>query len=264
MDYKQKNLPWIMFKLQGRDFCLNSKYVSEIMIPPPITVIPDNAPYLMGCIYKEKELFSIIDLRVLLGMASLKQEIKDFDSMKDKHIAWINELEHCVKENNEFQLPVDPHKCAFGQWFYQFKTDNNSINFILKQIEHPHARLHECAIEIKKYQEKQEKEKIQQALKEANEICYKKIIPLLDQLINTYHEVNKGIIFIFHDKKNKFGLFVDEITNLVPYENAVIEKNDINLMRNSENCRFIKNIISFHSKLFFEIDPFIINCITYK
>lgn len=264
MDYMKEKLPWIMFKLQGRDFCLNSKYVSKIIIPPPITLIPNNAPYIMGCIYKENELFPIIDLRVLLGMTSLKQEIKDFDSMKDKHIAWINELAYCARENNEFYLPVDPHKCAFGQWFYQFQTDNNSINFILKQIEYPHTRLHEYAIEIKKYQENQEKEKIQQALKEAEEICHKKIIPLLDQLIDAYHEVNKGIIFIFHNEKNKFGLFVDEITSLVPYEDAIVEKNDINLMKNSENCSFIKNIIFFHSKLFLEIDPFVINCITCK
>ena len=83
-----------------------------------------------------------MDLRVRLGMIPLKKEIDDLvDLMKQReqdHRKWLEELESSVRQQREFKLATDPHKCAFGKWYDTFTTDNLTLGHALKKFDQPH------------------------------------------------------------------------------------------------------------------------------
>ncbi len=74
------------------------------------------------------------------------------------HLNWAKNVSALLTDDNVTKLEVqtDPHKCAFGQWYYGDER-KHAEEFIpelagyLREIEEPHRRLHESAIEIDKY-----------------------------------------------------------------------------------------------------------------
>lgn len=74
------------------------------------------------------------------------------------HLNWVNKVNKLLTDENMVHLDVetDHHKCAFGQWLYgplrnQAESQVPSLASLLKQIEAPHALLHESAIAIDKH-----------------------------------------------------------------------------------------------------------------
>ncbi len=72
------------------------------------------------------------------------------------HLLWSNQLAKLLTDENTTELNVqtDPHKCAFGQWYYgEGRISAESLAPELKPLfnkyEEPHKHLHESAIRIK-------------------------------------------------------------------------------------------------------------------
>jgi len=71
------------------------------------------------------------------------------------HLNWANHVSNLFTDNNMTELTVqtDPHKCAFGKWYYSGERKNAEEMYpelkpLLASIETPHNHLHESAIEI--------------------------------------------------------------------------------------------------------------------
>lgn len=253
---------WITFKLQGGNYCLDSARVATIVIPTLITPLPDSPPCCMGIFQQNGQTILVMDARTVLGMPSLGQEVGNFSSMKDKHIRWIQELGRSVRENTPFTLPMDPRKCAFGEWYYNFDTDNGSIKLLLKKIEGPHAAMHRCAAEIAQYVKNGEPDKVTAKLEQAELICQGTVIPLLDQLIAAYHEAAKGIVLVSHYQggEGSIGLYVDEITALLTAQDVNEGLRNKAAIHSFAGRHFIRDVIwGADSKIYLEIDlPFLL------
>ena len=71
------------------------------------------------------------------------------------HLNWANQVNALLTDANitELKVETDPHKCAFGKWYYsdarkQAEQLVPKLKSLLDQIEEPHNHLHESAIEI--------------------------------------------------------------------------------------------------------------------
>lgn len=71
------------------------------------------------------------------------------------HLKWAKAVSDLLTDHSVTKLEVqtDPHKCAFGQWYYgdsrrQAETLVPGIREALAAIEEPHRKLHESAVEI--------------------------------------------------------------------------------------------------------------------
>jgi methyl-accepting chemotaxis protein len=71
------------------------------------------------------------------------------------HLKWVQKAGQFLSNNELKQIDVqkDPHKCAFGTWYYGDERKNAekeipSITGALSEIEEPHSRLHASAIEM--------------------------------------------------------------------------------------------------------------------
>ena len=71
------------------------------------------------------------------------------------HLNWANKVNDLLTNDTVTKLEVqtDDHKCGFGEWLYgegriQAETLVPSLASLLKEIEEPHRKLHESAVEI--------------------------------------------------------------------------------------------------------------------
>lgn len=224
---------WLSFKLDNGDYCVLSDYLESIQIPGKIDPIPGSASNVAGITQIGDTLLSVIEMRTVFGKMNLSDYTAQFGVMKDMHIDWIEDLERFVREGGEFNKPVDPHKCKFGLWYDSFHTENYSLLHILSKLSTPHEKIHYLGAEIKALMASDKQVEVQSKLAEAKQICYNQVVPMLDQLIETYKEVNRGIILVINDGVNRAGLLVDEVSTLIPCEKTKLHEFPYALNSNS-------------------------------
>lgn len=211
---EQDGFPLLLFQLRGKNFCISSEFVDSISVPEQIIPLPDSPPHCMGITYSNSKLISLVDLRSLFGLGTLHEDFLNFASMRQKHLDWVEQLEYCTARGLKFTLPTDPHACAFGKWYDSYHTDQEHLRFILTRVSGPHARLHQCALEIDRLRAAGEESSVKEELEKAKRICKEEVIPLLDKLIEAYREVNKGMAIVIRGG-NGLALYVDEVSGLL-------------------------------------------------
>lgn len=152
VDFNKSEYPWVILALHKQLFAVSAEYVQAMVALPEVTAVPQTPPYVRGVINLRGQVMPLIDLRARLGMNSLLDEAEDLCSLMDEreedHKKWLHELEASVKENRKFELATDPHKCNFGKWYDNFKTDNLILSAILNKFDAPHKRIHAIANKV--------------------------------------------------------------------------------------------------------------------
>ncbi|MFW5711237.1 MAG: methyl-accepting chemotaxis protein [Spirochaetota bacterium] len=81
------------------------------------------------------------------------------------HLNWTIDLNELLNndEVNELTVETDPHKCAFGQWYYSDARVSAEqmvpeLKPLLAKIEDPHNRLHQSAVSVDEHYEQVDQE----------------------------------------------------------------------------------------------------------
>lgn len=229
--------PYIVFKLQGTHYCISSKYITTLVQLPDYTKVPAAPANIVGVFRHRDTVIQMIDLRTTLGMEPLSKEYEAFthmiDDRKDDHVHWVNELEKSALSGTPFTLSRDPHQCALGRWYYNFKTDNNMVAFHLKKIEEPHARLHEAADELSRCQQSCNSCERTECLKDIMKRVKEENMPLILNLLDETKKIFGSNIYremVLLIAGTKWGLVVDEVvgvqelSSIEQQENSILER----------------------------------------
>ncbi len=215
--------PWLLFKLHGAIYAVNSRLVASIVrLTDDITIIPDKDDYIKGIITFREKAIKIIDMRTLLSVETMEKQYDDFKNMLDQrkqdHVNWVNELERCVDSGEKFTLTTDPHQCAFGKWYDGFHSDINSINFHMKKIDEPHQQLHKMALEVmtceQKHEECERKECLKLSMEKTKDELMPQILELIDEAKDLFNSHFKEMIIVFESDESYFGISVDEVLSV--------------------------------------------------
>lgn len=221
--------PWLIFKLQNEYYTFNSQLVSGIMtLPKEIISMPKAPAHVRGVFELRGEIIPLIDLRVLFGMKSLLTEYHEFADMleqrKQDHIRWVKELKASADEKRAFTLATDPHECAFGKWYYNFRSELHSVNHHLGKIEEPHKKLHEAALEVQNCQQNcdscERKECLKEIFRRLSEDYVPKILSLLEESKEAFKDDFREMVVVLDKDKQKFGIIADEIVSVENLENV--------------------------------------------
>ena len=91
----------------------------------------------------------IYDFSNLIGQQSEYQEnmatIEILGQRQKDHEDWVSDLEQCLSTNAEFTRPRNPHLCAFGQWYDNYKASDEILTGILNDFDAPHRKIHALA-----------------------------------------------------------------------------------------------------------------------
>lgn len=214
---------WLTVKIKDQIYAIDSKYVQSIfqLLEKP-TRVPNCSPCIAGIIQLRKNILTIINLRILLGLESFEEEREQFTRMleqrKQDHIKWVKELVRSVGENEEFKLATDPHKCALGKWYDGYKTSNHAITFQLNKIDEPHRALHKTALDIFKCKENQDEQVgglcIKEHLNKAAEEYMPKVVRLLEETVEVFKESHRDMcVAILYCGELK-AFMVDEVSSV--------------------------------------------------
>lgn len=238
MNLINSEIPQIVFKLEEKDFSILSQNVTAIIRTPCITEIPGSPNHVDGIIKHRDAIYKIINLRSLVGLKTIDEEIKEFhelmDLRKQDHLNWLNTLEKSVKEDTDFNLTTDPHQCAFGKWYDKFETSDVAMKNLLEKFDVPHKKIHEIGEKVnllKKDDKLSEAQNIIENTK-ANELSV--MINLFEQIKKDYVNSKKGVLILIENEKQKCGFTVDQVIS--------VEKiYDIEMEEESSKISGIKN-----------------------
>lgn len=146
---------WVIVRSNNNLLGFDASNVGNMIAIPKITYIPDSIDYMSGTITVRGSIIPLVDLRVYTGQPSGAQEIDSFCALMDQRLSdhrnWIKELKTSVDEEREFNLATNPHMCAFGKWYDDYKSGNRTIDSILAKFDAPHRVIHGIAERVVKF-----------------------------------------------------------------------------------------------------------------
>lgn len=241
MNKEKMDLPWILLDVAGLVYAISCKNVLSLNQLSTVTPLPVAPPEIRGVIDFRGHPIQLVDTKKLFNLKSSEEEIKDFSDMMDArlndHINWLNTLEKCVKDNVDFTLTTDPHKCAFGKWYDGYndnaKKSNLMFSITFARFDKPHKAIHQIGITAKELIEKNNKKAAIELIEEAKDSGLKQMLHLFDDLKEAYREGKKEIVVVIGHEDNSMSLSVDEIVaieHLFEFDQDLIK----NTMTNTE------------------------------
>lgn len=215
---KSFSYPWVIFSLQNTALAISAEKVQSMVITPRASAVPYTPEYVRGVVNLRGVVVPLYDLRVRLGMTSFLGEIEDFCALMDQreqdHKNWLKELEASVREQRDFTLATDPHKCAFGKWYDTYKPDSYTLKMLMKKFDAPHRIIHGIAAKAISL----EKEGSTEAALNVIEGCRNKelaeMIRLFDKAKKTFRHNSNEVALVIERQRNLVALAVDKIESV--------------------------------------------------
>jgi chemotaxis signal transduction protein len=228
MNQSKSEFPWVLFNLDNSMYGISCRYVKSIVMLTDVSTVPNTPHYIRGIMDLRGKIIQLLDLRIKLGLKSLKEGIDEFRDMinkrKDDHVNWLSELEASVLENREFRLTTDPHACAFGKWYDSYQTKDLMMKTLLKKFDEPHKRIHSVALEVKQFQKDGMNNEAENLINEKKNGDLQIMIKLFSALIDTYCESKREIVIVLENESKITGVIVDEILSVEKLLGDEVEK----------------------------------------
>jgi len=92
-ELEEIEFPWLIFKLDGNLYTVNSKMITSIVIKQEeVTFVPNVSNYMVGLIHLRGNVVPLIDLKVLFNLNNVKGE--NFDTKEIKEMVIVLERDN--------------------------------------------------------------------------------------------------------------------------------------------------------------------------
>lgn len=215
-------MPWLIVRLKSRTFALPTQEVRELVIKPHITVLPETRAGVLGVINIRGRVLPVIDLRTRLGMNPASEENESFRALMDQrrqdHVNWLHELENSTRERREFKLATDPHQCAFGRWYDNYKPENVWIGALLRRFGSPHQEIHRTAVQVLALRREGQFDEAMAFIESVRGGVLAEMIKLFESLQELIRESYQQIVVVLETEQHTFGVSVDEAVAVEKFE----------------------------------------------
>lgn len=215
--------PWVLVEIDAVIYAISCEVVLSLSQVPTITPLPKTPKEVRGVIDFRKRQIQLIDTRVLLNLKSISDEINDFVAMIDQrykdHMNWLETLERTVREDTEFTLTTDPHKCAFGKWYDAYKPTKSNIHFssVFSKFDKPHKAIHQIGIKTKELIDAGKRDEAMKLINSVKHSELKQMLYLFDEIKEAYKDSSKEIVVVIGEDEHKcIGLSIDQVASIEP------------------------------------------------
>lgn len=150
----------------------------------------------------------------------VKNQLIDTLTEREKdHIEWLNALEQSLEKGVPFTKQLDPELCAFGQWYKDFDTRDETLKELLVAFDEPHKKIHSLA-EILFHL--RDAGKLEQALEQLQHERATTLRRLRTLFSRAREQIRSGmrqvLLFVTTDGKTpRYALLVNEIHDVIDY-----------------------------------------------
>jgi chemotaxis signal transduction protein len=250
---------WTVVKLEDRLFAIPVDYVQTMVTLPEISLVPEMPDYIRGVINLRGSVMPVVDLRIRLGISSVKQEVSDLITMlnhrEQDHVRWIDELEKSVVEKKEFKLATDPHKCAFGVWYDSYVASNLILLSHLKKFDVPHKRIHAVAERVLSLEKSGRLTDAKKVINDTRNNELAEMVKLFETLRAMLTESVKEIAIVLTAQNHTYAVTVDSVETVT--ELCIDETNRIENLCLEMQAHFLDAIgkMGKSDQLVFTLDP---------
>ncbi len=220
------NSPWVIVRLRGELYGLSGASVREMVKIPNIVKVPRCPAYVRGLINLRDSVLPLYDLRTRLGHKSILDEnqalFQMIEERRNDHLRWLEELKASVKEEREFRLGTNPRACAFGRWFYAFKTNNLVFRSFLNKFEQPHDRIHALGNKVQELVAASRHAEALQLVETAENGCLKEMIELFSRFREEYEKATTEIAMILQVPGKQIAVSVDEVISVEKFDPSTV------------------------------------------
>lgn len=213
---EESSLLWVIVRCSNNILGFDASTVGNMIAIPKVTRIPSSIDYMSGTITIRDSIIPLVDLRIYTGQLSGEQEIDDFCLLMNNrlidHQSWIKELKASVDEKREFKLATDPHKCAFGKWYDNYKSDDRIINSILARFDAPHKLIHGIAEKVTKFVKEDKINKAHELIDMTSKNELMRMVGLFSDIKEAVREAGRRrIAMVLETKGRTIALDIDEV-----------------------------------------------------
>jgi chemotaxis signal transduction protein len=183
----------------------------------------------IGTIRYQTKPVLICDFSQMLGICGGREIreglIETLTAREQDHVDWLNALEDSLNNDVPFSKARDPHQCAFGKWYDNFKTRDAELMDILARFDAPHNAIHALADELLSLKSTGQLntavEKLQYARNNTLANLRKHFAYARDQISSSIRPV---VLYLTTDGSTPMiGLMIDEINDVISFS-----KNEMN------------------------------------
>lgn len=220
-------LPFLLFQLREGLYALPSEIIREIVILPAVVAVPGAAPEIRGVINLRGKIIQLLDLRLKLGMPSVKAELEALIQLlhdrEQDHRNWLAALEASVLEHKPFTLSRDPHACKFGLWYDNYKTDDSLLKMVLKKMDEPHQLIHASASLVLQLVESGQREEAIRLLELRRTETFGVLHRLFDEARTMLREHNRELAIVLYRGEKRIAISVDRVESVERIPDESIE-----------------------------------------
>jgi chemotaxis signal transduction protein len=176
----------------------------------------------------EDELCHVVDMDVVAQTESEfahNEELIDLFNAREKdHVDWVNALKESLIGGVDFTKPKDPHQCKFGQWYDNFKSNDDYLNHIMERFNAPHKRIHALAGELLGLRDEGKTEEAMDRLAYHERTTLVQLRKTFDDARNIVTNLVRPTVIILRTEDHHLvALKVDHIGQVLDVENANIQ-----------------------------------------
>ena len=240
---QRDNASYLVFSAANQLYGLFYNDLLQILDAPAATPLPLSPPSVRGVIDVQGATVPLVDLRVLLGSPSLRDEIADLvrtvAARRQDHVNWLTKLKEAVYHDKEISVQTDPHKCNFGLWYDRYETSSATFAIYMQRFDKPHNAVHRIAIEAKELMTRGQMNAAKALVHDVENTILKGLLALFDgfeaQLKRHTHEY----AIVLQRDERMFALLVD---NLVVFDTFTETVSELPLAARNAQANFVTQV----------------------
>jgi len=219
--------PYVVFSVNKQKMAVSSEKICSMVITPEASFVPHTSDYIRGVVNLRGNVIPLIDLRMRLGMPSFLEEINNFcllmDQREQDHKNWLIELEASIKENRDFALATDPHKCAFGKWYDNYEPENYAVSSLLMEFDAPHQRIHGIAEKVISLEKEGKLDDACKVIEECHDNELTEMIRLFTSMKKTYRAKRNEVTIVVESNTGNLAITVDNVESIEHFTDENME-----------------------------------------
>ncbi len=189
-----------------------------------IQTLPADVRGLVGMVEFQGNAVPVLDFANMLGFSSgveQNNELSQVLSDREKeHVDWLQALENSLLNDTTFNEVTDPHKCAFGVWYDQFKSHDETLMEVLSEFDTPHKKIHALADKLLDMKKGNQLDKALKILRNERNTTLKRLVKRFEQARTHLKESTRQVLlYVTEDGTTPIiALRIDDINDVIDFK----------------------------------------------
>lgn len=186
--------------------------------------VPAQTKGLLGMTEFQDHAIPVIDFASMLNLTSATESgnelIKLFTEREKDHHEWMNALENSITKGDPFLKQKDANQCAFGIWYKNFSSRDETLMEIMADFEEPHKRIHKLAEKLLNMCANGEKEKALQILRKERMTTMHKLTKLFAHAREHVRDSSRAVLLYITEngRTPTVALQIDDIHDVIDFK----------------------------------------------